>query len=67
MRKRNIGKSAKIRLESDGWEDGSHRELIHTDIFRSQPEALKANSLDFPHDPPGMCAGGGASEDVFRS
>lgn len=39
----------------------------HTDIFRSQPEALKANSLDFPHDPPGMCAGGGAAEDVFRS
>lgn len=27
MRKRNIGKSAKIRLESDGWEDVSHREL----------------------------------------
>lgn len=34
--------------------------------LRVKPEAMQVHALDFTGDPTGMCARGGAPEDVFR-
>lgn len=53
-------------LRGDGWEGGSHGEPLWTDGLEAKLTALKATSLDLTSDLTGMCAGGGAAEDVFR-
>lgn len=64
-----MGKSAKTSLESAGWwvEGWQPQEAFSGRHFGGQAKTLKANSLDFTYDLPGMCAGGGDAENVFRS
>lgn len=60
--------SAEIASEWAGhWEGGWQPQGAYPGRhLGGQPGALKADSLDFTSDPTGMCAGGGAAEDVFR-